>query len=330
LRFKHPDKFNGRGDGKWRGVMYGASLRGLRLGADIIYRGTFGTGLFQCVYQAGPAHWAMLPGTLEWHVAAAVVAVAGFSWSGAWAVAAAMLGCSLAVAALAAWQARLPAEYEGVWSRCVVAVLSYAQPLVRSWQRYKTRFFSYRAPKADPPLLQQHRRHLPVGGCHTDAYWSEEGYERTELLGLVIAYLNERGWGKTVDSGWSDWDVEVFCHPWTVVQMSTVQEDHGGRKHLIRVRYRLRPSGYTKALGAVGVIATAVAVSFQLWPAAAVAAALLAFCIGMWWRGTYRAAQVLAVVAARARDLKLIPCPAPAGRQTAAPAEAGDVAGGRS
>src|SRR5262249_53699132 len=28
LQFKHPDKFNGRGDGKWRGELYGASLRG--------------------------------------------------------------------------------------------------------------------------------------------------------------------------------------------------------------------------------------------------------------------------------------------------------------
>src|SRR5262249_13222469 len=39
LQFKHPAKFNDRGDGKWRGVLYGASLRGLRLGGPIIYRG---------------------------------------------------------------------------------------------------------------------------------------------------------------------------------------------------------------------------------------------------------------------------------------------------
>ncbi len=28
LRFKHPDRFNGRGDGKWRGVLYGAVAPG--------------------------------------------------------------------------------------------------------------------------------------------------------------------------------------------------------------------------------------------------------------------------------------------------------------
>ena len=39
LQFKHPDKFNGRGDGKWRGVMYGNSIQGLQLALPIVYRG---------------------------------------------------------------------------------------------------------------------------------------------------------------------------------------------------------------------------------------------------------------------------------------------------
>src|SRR5207248_3643813 len=97
LQFKHPDKFNGRGDGKWRGVLYGASLRGLRLGGAIIYRGTFGTGLFRCVYQPGAAHWAMLPATLEWHVAAALAGLLALFWPPAGAGGAGMLARSLAV-----------------------------------------------------------------------------------------------------------------------------------------------------------------------------------------------------------------------------------------
>ena len=77
LHSKHPDKFNGRGDGKWGGVMYGGSLQGLQLAVPIIYRGTFGTGMFQCLYQPGAAHWAMLPSTLEWQVAALLLGLAG-------------------------------------------------------------------------------------------------------------------------------------------------------------------------------------------------------------------------------------------------------------
>jgi hypothetical protein len=117
LRFKHPDKFNGRGDGKWRGVLYGHSLQGLRLDPAIIYRGTFGAGLFQCLYQPGPAHWAMLPATLEWHVLIVLALAAGLLWPLARAVAGALLVLSVAVAALQAAQARLAPEHESVLSR---------------------------------------------------------------------------------------------------------------------------------------------------------------------------------------------------------------------
>src|SRR5262245_58202068 len=80
LRFKHPERFNARGEGKWRGMLYGAALRGLRFGRSLVHRGVFGTGLFQCVYRPGPAHWAMLPSTLEWHAAAVMVAFLSALW----------------------------------------------------------------------------------------------------------------------------------------------------------------------------------------------------------------------------------------------------------
>jgi hypothetical protein len=64
LRFHHPERFNERGDGKWRGSLYGAALQGIRLGRDIIYRGTFEMALFQGDYRPGASHWAMLPSTL--------------------------------------------------------------------------------------------------------------------------------------------------------------------------------------------------------------------------------------------------------------------------
>src|SRR5262249_10649403 len=128
LRFQHPDKFNGRGDGKWRGVMYGAALRGIRLASAVIYRGTFATGLFQCLYQPGPAHWAMLPSTLEWHLAALLLAGGALFWPPAWLAVAFLLGLSFIVAALQATQARLAPQHEGLSSRLVLAALCYAQP----------------------------------------------------------------------------------------------------------------------------------------------------------------------------------------------------------
>jgi hypothetical protein len=283
-------------------------LQGLRLAGDIIYRGTFATGLFQCLYQPGPAHWAMLPATLEWHLGAAAALLAALVWPPAALVAAAMLGLSFLVAGLQGAQAQFPGRHRGWRARLLVAVLSYLQPLVRSWARYRTRLLAYRPPQADPDHLARHGQRLPLWGRRTAAYWSEEGYERTELLGLLIAYLNERGWGKTVDGGWSDWDVEVHCHPWTVVRLSTAQEEHGGGKRLIRVRYRLRLAGSTKGLVAAAAALGLGALAGMSWPLAAAAGAVLGVVGLLWWRGTVRASQATAVVDALASSLGLIPC----------------------
>src|SRR5262249_7119592 len=148
LQAKHPDKFNGLGDGKWRGVMYGASLPGLQLAGPIIYRGTFGTGMFQCLYQPGVAHWAMVPSTLEWQMAAGLLGLGGavvrpLGW-----VAVGMLVLSVVVAILQGAQARrVPVDRR--WrARLLITGLCYSQPLVRSWARYRTRLSAQRAPES--------------------------------------------------------------------------------------------------------------------------------------------------------------------------------------
>jgi GT2 family glycosyltransferase len=308
LRFKHPERFNSRGDGKWRGVLYGPSLQGLRLAEPIIYRGTFGTGMFQSIYQPAPAHWAMLPSTLEWQAAATALGLAGLLWWPGLLAMAVMFACSFLVAILQAVQARLAPRHEGFKARCLISVLCYLQPLVRSWKRYRTRVFAYRRPKADPEHLKGCQERLPLSGRRCVAYWTEHGFDRTELLGLVTAYLTERGWGKTVDSGWSSWDLEIYCHPWTIVQVATAQEDHGSDKRLIRVRYRLLPTGYVKTLAALATVFAVGAIGLSFWPVGLGAGVLVALCGAIWWSGTYRASQAVAVFEAMARQLGLVRC----------------------
>jgi GT2 family glycosyltransferase len=310
LRFKHPDRFNGWGDGKWRGVLYGHSLRGLRLAADIVYRGTFCTGPFQTLYQPSPAHWAMLPATLEWHVIAILAGLVGFGWPTVWVAVPVMLALAVVVAALQAAQARLPKEHDGIGSRLLVAWLCYSQPLVRSWWRYRTRLFAYRAPVGEQPAGRGLARRLPLTGTYTAAYWSEGGCDRMQLLGSVLLHLNEHRWGKAVDSGWSDWDLEVYCHPWTVVQLCTAEEDHGGGKRLVRVRFRMRPSGYLHFLGVAAVLCGVDVFWFQSWWLVGAAALLVASCAALWYRGACRAVRILTLVDNWARQLNLLRCPA--------------------
>jgi GT2 family glycosyltransferase len=310
LQRKHPDKFNGRGNGKWRGVLYGPSLRGLRLGGPIIYRGTFGTGLFQCLYQPGAAHWAMLPATLEWHVAAGLLGLAALVVPAFWLAVAAMLALSLGVSILQAAQAVLPAEHRGVLARLLLTGLCYVQPLVRSWKRYHTRLFYYRASPVHAPLPEGSRARLPLSGTQTAAYWSENGTERTDLVPVVIAYLLEHRWGTVIDSGWSAWDVEAHRHPWTVVRLCTVQEEHGGPKRLIRVRYRLDLTRFGKATAALSLAVTGVAAGFHVAAGAVCAGLVTALALAVWWRGLRQAAQLVAGLDGLARAMGLVRCAA--------------------
>jgi GT2 family glycosyltransferase len=309
LHFKHPEKFNGRGDGKWRGVLYGASLQGLRLGEPIIYRGIFGTGLFQCIYQRGPAHWAMLPSTLEWHLLMVLLCLAGLFWWPGWLAGGVMLGLSMLVAALQGAQAVLPSKHDGFIARLLVSALCYIQPLVRSWRRYRTRLFSYYRPETAPIPLDRHGPRVRWHGARVLGYWSEQGHERTQLLEGFIATLSQRQWGLKIDSGWSRWDVEIQRHPWTVIQVCTAQEDHGNRKHLLRVRYRMRTTRLARSVVTLGLTATAAlaALAGFRWSGAGVLL-LTTITFATWWRGAELASQTVQTFDSVAREMGLVRC----------------------
>lgn len=250
----------------------------------------------------------MLPGTLEWHAGAALLAAVAFFWWPAGVLLGMALTLSVIVAVLQAAQATLAPAHERLSSRLLVAALCYAQPLVRSWRRYRTRLFSYGTPMVEPASSDSGAPRLPLTGACTVAYWSEEGCERTHLLGLFIAHLVERHWGTAVDSGWSHADVEVHYHPWTFLEVCTAQEDHGGGKHLVRVGYRLRLSGFLKGTGSAALLLGGAAAALRTWPSAAGAALLLGGVLALWWAGTRRAAQALAVFDVMAARLGLVRC----------------------
>jgi hypothetical protein len=295
LRFKHPDKFNGRGHGKWAGVLYGASLRGLVLDQAIVYRGTFGCGLFQCIYQPAPAYWAMAPGTLEWQALAAALLPLGLFWWPVWLLCAAMFALSLLVASVQAVQARLEPKHDGWRARLLVASLCYLQPLVRSFARYKTRYLGHCAKSAQPlgPLVR--RRHFPH--LQETAFWTPAGRpSRTGLLHQLIDRLASRRCGTTVDTGWSDADLEVFRGPWTSVRIRTVQEEHGSGNGVVRVGYRLHVTMLTKAALWFGLATTAFIACFSLAAAAVWAACVAILVLVGWYRWAGLASRLRALV----------------------------------
>lgn len=305
LRFKHPDRFDGRGRGKWRGQLYGNALQGLVLDQPIIYRGTFGTGMFQCIYQPGPAHWAMLPSTFEWHIVALALVLLGTLWWPLAAAALSMLLLSFVVAGWQALQARLEPKYDGWLSRMLVAWLCYAQPLVRAWWRYRTRYFGF-APHGGAALPKPRLRRRWSRSTSIVAYWGQHTGDRLGLLRRLTADLAGRCCGISIDTGWSDSDVEVFTDPWIVVEVRTTQEEHGQGRRLIRVRYRVRLSRSANVVVAAGFAACLLGATFDWTTAACALLGLIVFLAIVWWRGSGLKASMAMVVDHLAGELSLI------------------------
>ncbi|MCI0746024.1 MAG: glycosyltransferase, partial [Verrucomicrobia subdivision 3 bacterium] len=245
LLFKHPERFNRRGESKWRGVLYGMGLSGVRLGRSLIYRGTFGSGLFQCLYQPASAHWATVPTTLEWHLAAGAAALAALIWPVLWTAVLIMLILSVTISGLLAYQARMEKQHDSIVSRLVVFAFSYAQPLVRSFHRYRTRLFYFHPAASASWLSGTTSIRFPLTGQQTTLYWSETGRDRMEILERAVEFLSQYRWGRIVDSGWTAWDLRIYCDPLIYLQIRTTQENHGGNKRLIRIHQRMRLRDFT-------------------------------------------------------------------------------------
>lgn len=272
----------------------------------MIYRGTFGTGLFQCIYQAGPAHWAMLPTTLEWHTAALVVLLAGVYWPAAMSLGVSMLVVSFIVAGMQAAQARLGPEHDGPAARLLVALLCYAQPLVRSWARYKTRYLG--AHDTGSSLEEYRGRKVSLLPVTESVYWGAAGQDRVMLLHGVLDRLSDGHCGKTVDTGFLGCDLELFCGPWSSVEVRTVQEDHGSAQRLLRVQQRLRLSPPARCVGIVGAAVTSAALFSSAWIAIVSGAALAGALALSWYRGARLRRQVIGLIDSVGAEMGLVAC----------------------
>src|SRR5439155_2264164 len=137
---KHPEYFNSFGDSIWRGRIYTASKFGVLLRAPIIYRGVFGSAPFQTLYASTPAVTLMLFTTLEYHVLVTLpLWVLSVTFRHLLPLAIASLLISAAVSVAAGAQAALPKAKRRWWSRPLVAMMFFVQPIVRGWARYQGR-----------------------------------------------------------------------------------------------------------------------------------------------------------------------------------------------
>jgi O-antigen biosynthesis protein len=142
-------------------------------------------------------------------------------------------------------RARIEPKFDTVAARLLVTFLAFAQPLVRGWSRYFTWLHFKRTPRG---VISTHEK-LPAGaeftrGLRNRSYWSEEGKDRHHLLGSMFGLLDEEGWRYSSDTGWNEWDIQIYGNFWWSITLQTVTEYHGGPKCLTRagLHYRFVPT----------------------------------------------------------------------------------------
>jgi GT2 family glycosyltransferase len=237
LERKWPEKYNAGGHVTWTGRIYGnglARVLGKRVGR--IYHGTWGSALFQSIYEPAPGMFSSLYLMPEWYLVIAALAglsALGLSWRPL------LLGLPLLAVGLAApvghaiWRAtRLPAgkvpfsPTARLKSRALTALLHLVQPIARLEGRLRSGLTPWRR---------------GAGGCvwprvRTAAVWSERWRASTEWLQSLEAAL--RGMGARVIRGgdYDQWDLEVRGGVFGAVRVHMAIEEHGAGRQLVRFR----------------------------------------------------------------------------------------------
>jgi glycosyltransferase involved in cell wall biosynthesis len=236
---RHPEYFNSFGGGVWQGRIYAASKFGLTLRRPMIYHGLFGTGFFQSIYRSEPATALMLCTSLEYHALVNLPLLAlSVPFRLLLPVALASCAVSLGVCVVAGAQADLPPNKRRFWSRPLVALLFFLQPIVRGWARYQGRLnFGPTPRKAVESLHSLSLQDRPEALDQLD-YWSDTALDRVDFVRRILQRLDRDGWETKPDTGWNDFDVEILGSRWAHLQLATVAEPHAQGKQRVRCRLR--------------------------------------------------------------------------------------------
>jgi hypothetical protein len=238
LALRHPEYFDSSGGSIWRGRIYHQASMGVTFSKPVIYYGMFGTGFFQTLYTAKPAFALMLCTSLEYHVLITLpLLVLSFPFPALFPIGVASLLFPIGICAAAGAQARLPKNKLRLWSKPLVALLFFLQPIFRGWSRYQGRLSIRPTPSAAYEHLVALGKKDRGEDLEFSAYWSETQIERVDFLRAVLDRLDQQGWQSKPDAGWSNFDVEIFGSRWSNLQLVTAAEDHPGGRRLIRCRF---------------------------------------------------------------------------------------------
>ena len=265
LKYKHPDHFNTLGASHWRGKIYGGDAhrrprrRRRHLSRHFRHR--------PLPNHLPPARFDAGHDDDEHRMASAAACssrVLGLAWFPLLIVAALMFVTPIVLSFVAAWQAPMP-RHRHPLSRFAHRLFAFppadrraAGPATASGCETK---FSKTKPAATTGT-----RPLPIDPADQRIlrYWSDYK-DRLPLLEQISQEVRQAGWRMREDSGWGEWDLEIYGSRYVKVRLTTATEHHHGKGMLTRVRVELLQSRFGQVL-MVGALILAGLLLLHLWP----------------------------------------------------------------
>ncbi|MCC5874997.1 MAG: glycosyltransferase, partial [Candidatus Sumerlaeia bacterium] len=258
LAYKHPQRFNDRGQSLWRGVIYSSQeVLPLSKTHDIHY-GVFGSAGYQCIYERRAGFASYFVTSVEWWLICALLLVCGSISFAAFTAGALGIVLSIFVSGLKARrQFRRASDLPGRFL-AVVWFLWLIQPLCRGWKRYTGIFLWNSAGAGNVSSVGREpveELNMPLSRTIKCHYWNENAPDRLAVLRIASDVMKEKGWLHSPNTGWDPWDLSIILSQSFRSRLVTAEEDHGAGRKLFKFRLSIVPTSLLLIFALSGIVA---------------------------------------------------------------------------
>ncbi len=260
LEAKWPEKYNSLGHLTWAGRIYGNGLTlPVKVKKDKIFHGTWGSALFQSVYQPEGSFISYIPLMPEWYlisVSLGILGFLGFIWSPLLWVLPLFVFTIIIVFIQAAISAKknssLQPHQQNYKYNLLIILLHVIQPVARLYGRFANGLTPWRKRGAG---LQS--KFLFVFGSRTFTHWSEQWRSTEDWLGDIEKEVINLKTRVKRGGDFDTWDLQVCNGLFSRSRGLLVIEEHGGGKQYLKFKCSAH---YSKKAFVLGGIIAAIAI----------------------------------------------------------------------
>lgn len=269
LEAKWPEKYNSLGHLTWAGRIYGNGLTlPVKVKKEKIFHGTWGSALFQSVYQPAGSFISYIPLMPEWYLISATFAILGclgFIWPPllwcftvfAFTVIIVFIQAAISAKKNSALQ---PHQKKNNKYYLLIVLLHVIQPVARLYGRFANGLTPWR--KRGAGLSS---KFLFVFGSRTFTHWSEEWRSAEDWLSDIEKKLIKLKTRIKRGGDFDSWDLQVRIGLFSKSRGLLVIEEHGGGKQYLKFKCRANYSYKALVLAIIALTIGVIAAMSNQW-----------------------------------------------------------------